>query len=86
MTAISASVDESDGKRHMSGTRLVAIGDRRINPLSHGRGEPRFTCPHGLVDTLEIWKRLAAALETRGRVARIDQRAVTAHRKRRLAR
>ena len=58
----------------MSGTRLVAIGDHKINLLSHGRGERHFTCLHGLVDTLDIWNRLAAALETRGRVTRIDQR------------
>jgi pimeloyl-ACP methyl ester carboxylesterase len=46
----------------------------RINILSHGAGERHFTCLHGLVDTLDIWKRLAPALESRGRVTRIDQR------------
>ncbi|MHC4342672.1 MAG: alpha/beta fold hydrolase, partial [Planctomycetota bacterium] len=42
--------------------------------LSHGEGERHFTCLHGLVDTLDIWSRLAPHLERRGRVLRIDQR------------
>ncbi len=58
----------------MSDARLVSIGDHRINVLSHGEGDRHFTCLHGLVDTLGIWKRLAPALEVRGRVTRIDQR------------
>ncbi len=58
----------------MSSARLVKIGDHQINVLSHGEGHRHFTCLHGLVDTLGIWKRLAPALEVRGRVARIDQR------------
>jgi pimeloyl-ACP methyl ester carboxylesterase len=58
----------------MSNARLVTIGDHKINVLSHGAGDRHFTCLHGLVDTLDIWKRLAPALEARGRVVRIDQR------------
>ena len=58
----------------MSNARILEIGDRRINLLSHGQGERHFTCLHGLVDSLDIWKRLAPALEDRGRVTRIDQR------------
>jgi pimeloyl-ACP methyl ester carboxylesterase len=58
----------------VSDARLVPIGDHAINVLSHGEGERHFTCLHGLVDTLDIWKRLAPALEARGRVTRIDQR------------
>jgi pimeloyl-ACP methyl ester carboxylesterase len=58
----------------MSDARLVTIGDHKINVLSHGSGDRHFTCLHGLVDTLDIWKRLAPALEARGRVTRIDQR------------
>jgi pimeloyl-ACP methyl ester carboxylesterase len=58
----------------MSDSRLVTIGDHQINVLSHGEGDRHFTCLHGLVDTLEVWKRLAPALEVRGRVTRIDQR------------
>jgi pimeloyl-ACP methyl ester carboxylesterase len=58
----------------MTDARLVAIGDHRINVLSHGEGDRHFTCLHGLVDTLGIWKRLAPHLEARGRVTRIDQR------------
>jgi pimeloyl-ACP methyl ester carboxylesterase len=58
----------------MSDPRLVTIGNHRINLLSHGEGERHFTCLHGLVDNVDIWKRLAPALESRGRVTRIDQR------------
>jgi 3-oxoadipate enol-lactonase len=58
----------------MTDARLVAIGDHRINVLSHGEGDRHFTCLHGLVDTLGIWKRLAPHLEARGRVTRTDQR------------
>ena len=47
----------------MSSARLVKIGDHQINVLSHGEGHRHFTCLHGLVDTLDIWKRLAPALE-----------------------
>lgn len=58
----------------MSGARLVTIGDHEINVLSRGEGGRHFTCLHGLVDTLGIWKRLAPALELRGRTSLIDQR------------
>jgi pimeloyl-ACP methyl ester carboxylesterase len=58
----------------MSDARLVTIGDHRINVLSQGKGDRHFTCLHGLVDTLDIWKRLVPSLEARGRVTRIDQR------------
>jgi pimeloyl-ACP methyl ester carboxylesterase len=58
----------------MSGARLISIGDHAINVLSHGEGRRHFTCLHGLVDTLDIWKRLSPELEVRGRVTRIDQR------------
>ena len=58
----------------MNGSRLVAVDDHQINLLSRGEGARHFTCLHGLVDTLGIWKRLAPALEERGRVACIDQR------------
>jgi 3-oxoadipate enol-lactonase len=58
----------------MNDARLVSIGGHKIQVLSHGEGRRHFTCLHGLVDTLDIWKRLSPALETRGRVTRIDQR------------
>jgi pimeloyl-ACP methyl ester carboxylesterase len=58
----------------MSDALLVSIGGHAINVLSRGEGDRHFTCLHGLVDTLGIWKRLAPALEVRGRVTRIDQR------------
>jgi pimeloyl-ACP methyl ester carboxylesterase len=35
---------------------------------------PNFLCLHGLVDTLEIWDRLAPPLAERGGVVRVDQR------------
>ena len=58
----------------MNSAQLVMIGDHLINILSRSEGERHFTCLHGLVDTLDVWKRLAPALEARGRVTRIDQR------------
>ena len=58
----------------MNDARLVSLGDHEINVLSRGEGDRHFTCLHGLVDTLDIWKRLAPSLEERGRVIRIDQR------------
>jgi len=58
----------------MSNARLVSFGDYEINVLSQGEGPRHFTCLHGLVDTLDIWKRLVPSLEARGRVTRIDQR------------
>lgn len=54
--------------------RVVRVGNHDIHVLSGGDGERHFTCLHGLVDTLDIWKRLAPDLEARGRVTRIDQR------------
>jgi len=58
----------------MSEARLIPVEGHRINVVSRGEGTRHFTCLHGLVDTLDIWKKLAPALETRGRVMRIDQR------------
>jgi pimeloyl-ACP methyl ester carboxylesterase len=62
----------------MSGARLVSLGDHAhahaINVLTRGEGDRHFTCLHGLVDNLDIWQRIAPALEARGRVTRIDQR------------
>jgi pimeloyl-ACP methyl ester carboxylesterase len=59
-------------------TRAVRIGGHDINVLSSGQSvddeRRHFTCLHGLVDTIDIWKRLAPKLEERGRVTRIDQR------------
>ena len=59
-------------------SRAVRIGDHDINVLSGGPSQSEearhFTCLHGLVDTLEIWKHMAPDLEARGRVTRIDQR------------
>jgi pimeloyl-ACP methyl ester carboxylesterase len=58
----------------MSGARFVSLGDHEINVQSSGEGERHFTCLHGLVDNLDIWRRIAPALEARGRVTCIDQR------------
>lgn len=59
-------------------TRAVRIGGHDINVLSSRQSvddeRRHFTCLHGLVDTIDIWKRLAPKLEERGRVTRIDQR------------
>ena len=58
--------------------RAVHMSDHDIRVLSSGLSQGdemrHFTCLHGLVDTLDIWKRLVPDLETRGRVTRLDQR------------
>jgi 3-oxoadipate enol-lactonase len=46
----------------------------QLNVQSVGRGMRHFTCLHGLVDHIGIWKRLAPSLETRGGVTCFDQR------------
>jgi 3-oxoadipate enol-lactonase len=51
-----------------------AIGEHRLRVQSGGDGGRHLLCLHGLVDTLEIWDRIAPALEARGRVTRFDQR------------
>ncbi len=42
---------------------------------SLGAGAEAYVCLHGLADTREIWRGLAPALEARGRVVLVDQRA-----------
>jgi pimeloyl-ACP methyl ester carboxylesterase len=63
------------------GTEAGGVDGRRVDVLGHalrvvtsGVGERHFLCLHGLVDTLEVFDRLAPALEARGRVCRFDQR------------
>jgi pimeloyl-ACP methyl ester carboxylesterase len=58
----------------MRDARLVSLGDHEVNVMTRGEGDRHFTCLHGLVDNLGIWKRMAPDLEARGRVTRIDQR------------
>ncbi len=50
------------------------VGAHRLRVASSGSGPPDFVCLHGLVDTLEIWDRLAGPLSERGRALRYDQR------------
>ncbi len=50
------------------------VGAHRLRVASSGSGPPDFVCLHGLVDTLEIWDRLAGPLSERGRALRFDQR------------
>ncbi len=50
------------------------VGGHRLRAWREGEGEPCFVCLHGLVDRLEIWKRLAPGLAERGSLLRIDQR------------
>jgi pimeloyl-ACP methyl ester carboxylesterase len=52
----------------------IQVGGHALRCLTSGEGERHFLCLHGLVDSLEIWKRIVPALEQRGRVSRIDQR------------
>lgn len=53
----------------------VDVGGHALRVASGGEAPPDFVCLHGLVDTLEIWDRVAPALESRGRLLRFDQRA-----------
>jgi pimeloyl-ACP methyl ester carboxylesterase len=58
----------------MAGTRRIEAGGHALRIRSGGSGERHLLCLHGLVDTLEIWDRIAPELERRARVSRIDQR------------
>lgn len=52
----------------------IEAGAHRLRGLRSGQGARHFLLLHGLMDTLEIWDLVAPALETRGRVGRIDLR------------
>ncbi len=53
----------------------IKRGSFELRVRERGRGSRVFLCLHGLVDSLEIWDRLAPALAERGRVIAFDQRA-----------
>ena len=59
----------------MDSYRRIDVGSFELRVGELGHGSPTFLCLHGLVDSLEIWSRLAPALAERGRVVAIDQRA-----------
>jgi 3-oxoadipate enol-lactonase len=52
----------------------VRVGDTELRVETSGSGSPNLLCLHGLVDTLEIWDRIAAPLAERCRLVRYDQR------------
>ena len=52
----------------------VDIGGAELRVSDSNHGSPTLLCLHGLVDTLEIWDRVAGGLGERGRVIRYDQR------------
>ena len=54
--------------------KRIDAGGHALRSESAGNGPRHFLCLHGLVDTLEIWREIAPALQVRGRVCRIDQR------------
>ena len=61
----------------MSETRRIDIGGHTIHAVHSPRAGPaerHFLCLHGLVDDVNVWRRIAPELERRGRVTRIDQR------------
>ena len=58
----------------MAEPRKIRVADHELNALSTIGGGRHFTCLHGLCDTLAIWNRLSPALESCGRITRIDQR------------
>ena len=59
----------------MDSHQRVDVGGFELRVRELGQGSRTFLCLHGLVDSLEIWNRLAPALAERGRVVAIDQRA-----------
>jgi 3-oxoadipate enol-lactonase len=52
----------------------IRIGDTELRVEATRAGSPNLLCLHGLVDTLDIWDRIAAPLAERGRLVRYDQR------------
>jgi 3-oxoadipate enol-lactonase len=58
----------------MGEPRHCSVGDHALRVKCGGSGARHLLCLHGLVDTLEIWDRIAPALEKRGRVTCFDQR------------
>ncbi|MBW2279998.1 MAG: alpha/beta hydrolase [Deltaproteobacteria bacterium] len=56
------------------GTHSLRVTDRAPRVAGEGAGDPPFVCLHGLVDTLEIWDRLAGALSEQRRTICVDQR------------
>jgi 3-oxoadipate enol-lactonase len=52
----------------------IDVGTHELRALAAGSGPPDFLCLHGLVDSLEIWEKLAPGLCERGAVTRYDQR------------
>ncbi len=59
----------------MDAYQRIDVGGFELRVRELGEGSPTFLCLHGLVDSLEIWNRLAPPLAERGRVVAIDQRA-----------
>lgn len=59
----------------MTEERRIEIDGHGLFSRTEGSGDRNFLCLHGLVDSLEIWDRMAPALSGRGRLIRIDQRA-----------
>lgn len=52
----------------------IDVGGHALGVRLLGEGERTFVCLHGLVDTMDVWSRLAPHLATRGRVVLLDQR------------
>lgn len=52
----------------------LSLAGHQLRTMAAGEGSPALLCLHGLVDTLEIWDRVAAPLAERGHVVRYDQR------------
>jgi pimeloyl-ACP methyl ester carboxylesterase len=55
-------------------TGRVELARHALRFEGAGRGEPPLVLLHGLVDTLEIWSRIAEPLAARRRTIRVDQR------------
>ncbi len=67
--------DPAAAPRAMAETRLVDVGGHRLRVRSLGRGSRCYVFLHGLLDTLEIWRRVEEKLTARGRLVLVDQRA-----------
>ncbi len=57
-----------------TGSVTIDLARHTLRARVESSAPPEFVCLHGLVDTLEIWDRIAGPLADRGRVVRFDQR------------
>ncbi len=64
----------SESSSETASQTRIELGTHALRVSETGNGDPPFVCLHGLVDTLEIWDRLAGPLAERRRTLCVDQR------------